>query len=65
VRPGHALASRGLSIGSTPDAAPAHDGARSRIAGIEKLIVDMKPRPGVWLATHEQVARDVKANGKT
>lgn len=35
-------------------------GHRSRIAGLEKLIVHMKSRPGVWFATHEQVARYVK-----
>ena len=38
-------------------------GHRSRIAGLEKLILHMKSRPGVWFATHEQVARYVKENG--
>jgi peptidoglycan/xylan/chitin deacetylase (PgdA/CDA1 family) len=37
-------------------------GHRSRIAGLEKLIVHMKSKPGVWFATHEQIARYVKAN---
>lgn len=35
-------------------------GHRSRIAGLEKLILHMKSRQGVWFATHEQVARYVK-----
>ena len=35
-------------------------GHRSRIAGLEKLILHIKSRPGVWFATHEQVARYVK-----
>src|SRR6266508_6417467 len=38
-------------------------GHRSRIAALEKLIVHMKAKPGVWFATHEQIARYVKANG--
>jgi peptidoglycan/xylan/chitin deacetylase (PgdA/CDA1 family) len=38
-------------------------GHRSRIAGLEKLIQHMKSRPGVWFATHEQVARYVKEKG--
>jgi len=38
-------------------------GHRSRIAGLEKLILHMKSRPGVWFATHEQVARYVKEKG--
>jgi peptidoglycan-N-acetylglucosamine deacetylase len=38
-------------------------GHRSRIAALEKLILHMKSRPGVWFATHEQVARYVKENG--
>jgi hypothetical protein len=32
-------------------------GHRSRMAALEKLVVHMKARPGVWFATHEQVAR--------
>jgi peptidoglycan/xylan/chitin deacetylase (PgdA/CDA1 family) len=35
-------------------------GHRSRIAGLEKLIMHMKSKPGVWFATHEQIARYVK-----
>ena len=35
-------------------------GHRSRIAGLEKLILHIKSRRGVWFATHEQVARYVK-----
>ena len=38
-------------------------GHRSRIATLEKLIVHMKARTGVWFATHEQVARYVKEKG--
>ena len=38
-------------------------GHRSRIAGLEKLILHMKSRPDVWFATHEQVARYVKEKG--
>jgi peptidoglycan/xylan/chitin deacetylase (PgdA/CDA1 family) len=36
-------------------------GHRSRVAGLEKLIVHMKSKPGVWFATHEQIARYVKS----
>ncbi len=32
-------------------------GHRSRLAALERLIVHMKSKPGVWFATHEQVAR--------
>ena len=39
-------------------------GHRSRIAGLEKLILHMKSKPGVWFATHEQIARYVKANSR-
>jgi peptidoglycan/xylan/chitin deacetylase (PgdA/CDA1 family) len=35
-------------------------GHRARTAALERLIVAMKARPGVWFATHEQVARYVK-----
>ncbi|MBL8292027.1 MAG: polysaccharide deacetylase [Bryobacterales bacterium] len=35
-------------------------GHRSRIAAFEKLLFHMKSRPGVWFATHEQVARYIK-----
>jgi hypothetical protein len=27
---------------------------------LERLILYMKSRPGVWFATHEQIARHVK-----
>ena len=37
-------------------------GHRSRVASLEKLIVHMKSKPGVWFATHEQIARHVKGN---
>jgi len=40
-------------------------GHRSRVAGLEKLIVHMKSKPGVWFATHEQIARHVKGNPGT
>jgi peptidoglycan/xylan/chitin deacetylase (PgdA/CDA1 family) len=32
-------------------------GHRSRVAGLEKLILHMKSKPGVWFGTHEQIAR--------
>ncbi len=35
-------------------------GHRSRVAALEKLIVHMKSKPGVWFATHEQIARYAK-----
>lgn len=35
-------------------------GHRSRIAQIDRLISYMKSKPGVWFATHEQVARAAK-----
>ena len=35
-------------------------GHRSRAAALEKLIAHMKSRPGVWFATHEQVAKYLK-----
>jgi peptidoglycan/xylan/chitin deacetylase (PgdA/CDA1 family) len=35
-------------------------GHRSRVQWLEKLIEYMKSKPGVWFATHEQVARYVK-----
>src|SRR5262249_61962056 len=40
-------------------------GHRSRVAGLEKLILHMKSKPGVWFATHEQIARYVKGNGQS
>ena len=38
-------------------------GHRSRMAMLEKLVQYMRSRPGVWFATHEQVARHAKENG--
>lgn len=35
-------------------------GHRSRVAILERLIEHMKTKPGVWFATHEDVARYVK-----
>lgn len=35
-------------------------GHRSRLAQLERLITYMKSKPGVWFATHEQVARVAK-----
>ncbi|MBI3695045.1 MAG: polysaccharide deacetylase [Acidobacteria bacterium] len=32
-------------------------GHRSRLAALERLVAHMKSKPGVWFATHEQVAR--------
>jgi peptidoglycan/xylan/chitin deacetylase (PgdA/CDA1 family) len=40
---------------------PHVSGHRSRAAALEKLIAHMKAKPGVWFATHEQVARYVKS----
>jgi peptidoglycan/xylan/chitin deacetylase (PgdA/CDA1 family) len=37
-------------------------GHRSRIVMLDRLITHMKSKPGVWFATHEQVANYVKAN---
>jgi peptidoglycan-N-acetylglucosamine deacetylase len=39
-------------------------GHRSRIAALEKLIIYMKSKPGVWFATLEQVANYVKKQQK-
>jgi len=36
---------------------PFVSGHRSRIAAVERLVAYMKTKPGVWFATHEQVAR--------
>lgn len=38
-------------------------GHRSRIVMLERLIRYMRSRPGVWFATHEQVARYAKEHG--
>ena len=35
-------------------------GHRSRMAMLEKLVKYMRSRPGVWFATHEEIARFVK-----
>ena len=40
---------------------PNYTGHRSRAAALEKLIIHMKSRPGVWFATEEQIARYVKS----
>ena len=37
----------------------------ARVAGLEKLIQHMKSKPGVWFATHEQIARYVKSNSRS
>ena len=37
-------------------------GHRSRVALLERLIQHMRSKPGVWFATHEQVARHVKGS---
>jgi peptidoglycan/xylan/chitin deacetylase (PgdA/CDA1 family) len=37
-------------------------GHRSRIVMLDRLINHMKARPGVWFATHEQVANHVRAS---
>jgi peptidoglycan/xylan/chitin deacetylase (PgdA/CDA1 family) len=39
---------------------PHYTGHRSRALWLEKLIVYMKSKPGVWFATHEEVASYVK-----
>jgi peptidoglycan/xylan/chitin deacetylase (PgdA/CDA1 family) len=36
-------------------------GHRSRAAALDQLIAHMRSRPGVWFATHEEVARYVRA----
>jgi peptidoglycan-N-acetylglucosamine deacetylase len=40
---------------------PHMTGHRSRVAMLERLIGHMKGKPGVWFATHEEIARHVKA----
>lgn len=35
-------------------------GHRSRVAGLDKLIAYMRSKPGVWFATHQQIAEYVK-----
>jgi peptidoglycan/xylan/chitin deacetylase (PgdA/CDA1 family) len=39
-------------------------GHRSRAAILDRLIAYMKGKPGVWFATHEQIARHVKATAQ-
>ena len=41
---------------------PHYTGHRSRVLWLEKLIVYMKSKPGVWFATHEEVAAFLKAS---
>jgi len=41
---------------------PHYTGHRSRAAALEKLIVHMKSKPGVWFATEEQIANYLKTN---
>ncbi len=36
---------------------PFVSGHRSRLAALERLVEYMQSKPGVWFATHEQVAR--------
>lgn len=40
---------------------PHISGHRARTAMVERLILHMKSKPGVWFATHEQIARHVRA----
>jgi peptidoglycan/xylan/chitin deacetylase (PgdA/CDA1 family) len=51
-----ALAERGLFVLTMH---PHIIGHRSRIAMLERLLVHIRAQPGVWFATHEQVARHV------
>jgi hypothetical protein len=39
---------------------PHMTGHRSRVAMLERLVQYMKRKPGVWFATHEQIANHVK-----
>src|SRR5438046_3114219 len=39
---------------------PHYTGHRSRVLWLERLIAYMKSKPGVWFATHEEVATYVK-----
>ena len=38
-------------------------GHRSRAAMLERLVAHMKGKPGVWFATHEEIARHVRESG--
>ena len=44
---------------------PHYTGHRSRVLWLEKLITYMKSKPGVWFATHEQVATYLKKSMMT
>ena len=37
-------------------------GHRARMAMLDRLVAHMKSKPGVWFATHEQIARHVRAS---
>jgi hypothetical protein len=39
-------------------------GHPSRLAALDRLVAYMKSKPGVWFATHEQVAQAAKAQIK-
>lgn len=39
-------------------------GHRARIAMLERLVKEMRARPGVWFATHEAIARYVKEQAR-
>ena len=39
-------------------------GHRARVAMLDRLVTYMKSKPGVWFATHEQIARYVKAQAR-
>lgn len=39
---------------------PHYTGHRSRVLWLEKLILYMKSKPGVWFATHEEIAQYLK-----
>jgi len=40
---------------------PHYTGHRSRVLWLEKLITYMKSKPGVWFATHEEIAKYLKS----
>lgn len=44
---------------------PYVSGHRSRIVHLDKLLMYLKSKPGVWFATAEQIANYVKQNAKT
>jgi peptidoglycan/xylan/chitin deacetylase (PgdA/CDA1 family) len=39
---------------------PHYTGHRSRVAMLDRLITHMKSKPGVWFATHEDIAKHLK-----